>query len=250
VTGDRGQGTGCRVQKSGWRTAYKHWRGETGDGDPGLSQRNAASMLNVQDAEDGRGHNDSIMRIPLFPLDTVLFPGTALPLHIFEERYREMVGECLAETKPFGVVRANGDQMAIVGCTAKIVRVVERYADGRMDILCEGMARFEIDGLDESRKFLQADVEFFEDEGARSTRPDREDCAALHFATLHLAGIECPPTHLGSERAGGVSIGGCTAVGSGVQAAVCWRAVRMRIGQRDCGISITKCCRGCTRKRM
>jgi Lon protease-like protein len=153
-------------------------------------------MLNVQDAEDGRGHNDSIMRIPLFPLDTVLFPGTALPLHIFEERYREMVGECLAETKPFGVVRANGDQMAIVGCTAKIVRVVERYADGRMDILCEGMAQFEIDGLDESRKFLQADVEFFEDEGARSTRPDREDCAALHFATLHLAGIESPATHL------------------------------------------------------
>ena len=138
------------------------------------------------------GHNDTIMRIPLFPLDVVLFPGTALPLHIFEERYREMVGECLKEDKPFGVVRADGEKMAIVGCTAKIVRVVERYSDGRLDILCEGMRRFEIEGLDESRKFLQADVEFFEDEGAGSTRPDREDCAALHFATLHLAGIESP----------------------------------------------------------
>jgi Lon protease-like protein len=136
------------------------------------------------------------MRIPLFPLDVVLFPGTALPLHIFEERYREMVGECLKEDKPFGVVRADGEKMAIVGCTAKIVRVVERYSDGRLDILCEGMRRFEIEGLDESRKFLQADVEFFEDEGAGSTRPDREDCAALHFATLQMAGIELPPMHL------------------------------------------------------
>ncbi len=136
------------------------------------------------------------MRIPLFPLNTVLFPGTALPLHIFEDRYREMVGECLAEEKAFGVVRADGEQMSIVGCAAKIVRVVQRYDDGRMDILCEGGQRFEIEGLDESRIFLQADVEFFDDEGARSTRDDREDCAALHFATLQMAGIQPPATHL------------------------------------------------------
>lgn len=136
------------------------------------------------------------MRIPLFPLNTVLFPGAALPLHIFEERYREMVGECLNEKKAFGVVRADGEQMSIVGCAANIVRVVQRYDDGRMDILCEGGQRFEIEGLDESRIFLQADVEFFDDEGARSTRDDREDCAALHFATLQMAGIQPPATHL------------------------------------------------------
>ncbi len=150
----------------------------------------------MQDGDARRGHNDTIMRIPLFPLETVLFPGAALPLHIFEERYREMVGECLAEEKPFGVVRSDGEQMAIIGCTARIVRVVRRYDDGRMDILCEGVQRFEIAGLDESRAFLQADVEFFEDEGAKSTRVDREDCAALHFATLQMAGIQCPTMHL------------------------------------------------------
>lgn len=136
------------------------------------------------------------MKIPLFPLETVLFPGTALPLHIFEERYREMIRECLTEKKVFGVVRAEGDKMALIGCTARVVRIIERYQDGRLDILCEGMQRFEIEALDESRKFLQADVEYFDDNGANSTRPQREECAALHFATLHLAGIHPPATHL------------------------------------------------------
>jgi Lon protease-like protein len=150
----------------------------------------------VQDEDPRHEHNVRNMRIPLFPLNMVLFPGAALPLHIFEERYREMLGECLMEKKAFGVVRADGEQMSIVGCTAKIVRVVQRYDDGRMDVLCQGEQRFEIEGLDESRSFLQADVEFFEDEGARSTRDDREDCAALHFATLHMAGIDAPATHL------------------------------------------------------
>lgn len=65
-----------------------------------------------------------------------------------------------------------------------------------MDILCEGTRRFEIDGLDDSRSFLQADVEFFDDNGQGSTRGEREECAALHFATLHLAGIDAPATHV------------------------------------------------------
>lgn len=137
------------------------------------------------------------MRIPLFPLDTVLFPGTALPLHIFEARYREMIGECVAEDRAFGVVRAEGDSLAIIGCTARVIRVLEQFPDGRMNILCEGEQRFEIEGLDESRTYLQADVAFFDDDaGEGSTRPQREECAALHFATLTMAGIESPPMHL------------------------------------------------------
>ena len=165
----------------------------------GVSQQGTKAgtgLVNVQDAAARRAHNVTTMRIPLFPLNTVLFPGTALPLHIFEERYREMIGECILGKQPFGVVRSDGEEMAIIGCTARIVRVVERYRDGRMDILCEGERRFEIEALDESRTFLQADVEYFEDTGAGSTRVDREDCAAMHFATLHLAGIETLTTHL------------------------------------------------------
>jgi Lon protease-like protein len=130
------------------------------------------------------------MKIPLFPLEVVLFPEAALPLHIFEERYKEMVAVCLAEKVSFGVVCAQREGLAVVGCTAEIVRILEKYPDGRMDILCQGAKRFEIENLDNSRNFLQAEVDFFADEGLPATRAMREQCAALHFEVLDLMGGE------------------------------------------------------------
>ncbi len=137
-----------------------------------------------------------IMKVPLFPLDVVLFPGTPLPLHIFEERYKEMIGECLADHSGFGVVRAQREGLAVIGCIAKIVRVMHEYEDGRLDILCDGHERFEIEMLDNSRDFLQAEVDFFSDDGAASTRQMREQCVALHFEVLELAGAEHQPAPL------------------------------------------------------
>src|SRR4030081_2888884 len=93
--------------------------------------------------------------LPLFPLDLVLFPGTSLPLHIFEPRYREMVSECLADKKHFGVVRAKDDGIAEIGCTAEIIDVTKKYDDGRMDILTIGRERFEVMQLNQERSFLQ-----------------------------------------------------------------------------------------------
>jgi Lon protease-like protein len=136
------------------------------------------------------------MKIPLFPLDVVLFPGAALPLHIFEERYKEMIGECSLTGAVFGVVRAQREGLAVTGCTARIVNVIRQYADGRMDILCEGLQRFEIEMLDNDRTFLQAEVDFFEDDGEFATRAAREECAGLHFEALELAGLETPVLHL------------------------------------------------------
>jgi Lon protease-like protein len=136
------------------------------------------------------------MKVPLFPLDVVLFPGTPLPVHIFEERYKEMIGECLTESSGFGVVRAQQEGLAVIGCMAKIVRVLHKYDDGRLDILCEGRDRFEIEMLDNSRDFLQAEVDFFNDDGAESTRQSREECLALHFEVLELAGVDHQPSHL------------------------------------------------------
>jgi Lon protease-like protein len=130
------------------------------------------------------------MKIPLFPLEVVLFPDAALPLHIFEERYKEMVGLCLQEKLAFGVVCAQREGLAVVGCTAEIVRVLETYPDGRMDILCRGSNRFEIENLDNSRSFLQAEVDFFSDEGQVAPRALREECAGLYFEVLELMGAE------------------------------------------------------------
>jgi Lon protease-like protein len=110
--------------------------------------------------------------LPLFPLDLVLFPGAPLPLHIFEPRYKEMIGECLQAQSPFGLVRAHENAVAEVGCTAEILKVVKRYDDGRLDILTEGRRRFEVLELNQERSFLRAEVLFFEDDaGAEAAAP-------------------------------------------------------------------------------
>lgn len=136
------------------------------------------------------------MKIPLFPLDVVLFPNAPLPLHIFEERYKEMIGECVEADAAFGVVRAQQEGLAVIGCTARIKRVLQQYEDGRLDILCQGDARFEIEMLENSRSYLEAEVDFFEDDGEEASRSLREECAALHFETLELAGLEVATMHL------------------------------------------------------
>lgn len=137
-----------------------------------------------------RGHNKCWMKIPLFPLDVVLFPAAVLPLHIFEQRYRDMVAECLAEKKCFGVVRATREGLSVIGCTAEIMRELGSYPDGRMDILCHGRQPFEIELLDSTRSFLQAEVDLVEHDGTAATRKAREQCAALHFEMLELMGEE------------------------------------------------------------
>jgi Lon protease-like protein len=111
------------------------------------------------------------MELPLFPLHAVLFPGVALPLHIFEERYRSMVGRCIAAGEPFGVVlikdgREVGDapvSLAQVGTTA-IIRQAGRYPDGRLDIVTVGGRRFRIDALHEHREpYLVGEVEILDE---------------------------------------------------------------------------------------
>ena len=83
----------------------------------------------------------------------------ALPLHIFEPRYKEMIGECLTQDTQFGIVRAVEDGIAQIGCSAEVATVVKRYEDGRMDIVTRGLRRFEILEINQERSFLQA--EFF-----------------------------------------------------------------------------------------
>jgi Lon protease-like protein len=102
-------------------------------------------------------------RIPLFPLGLVLLPGMPLPLHIFEERYKQMITECLDASAPFGIVWFDGQSIRSVGCTARIVKVLHRYEDGRMDILTQGERRFFTEVWVEEKPYMEADVRFIED---------------------------------------------------------------------------------------
>jgi Lon protease-like protein len=112
-----------------------------------------------------------VTRIPLFPLRSVLCPGVALPLHIFEERYRRMVDRCLARGEPFGVVLLRTGQevgpfsgaIAQVGTTAAIRRA-GRYPDGRFDILTVGQQRFQLEAIDsDSEPYLVGRVRFLDE---------------------------------------------------------------------------------------
>lgn len=126
--------------------------------------------------------------IPLFPLDVVLFPGTPLPLHIFEPRYKEMIGECLAEHRSFGVVRAVEQGLAEVGCTAEIVTVVKEYPDGRLDLVTEGRRRFKLMSVNQERSFLQAEVLMIEDEPGRPSQEETSRAIQLHSELLAIGG--------------------------------------------------------------
>mgnify|MGYP006442996501 CR=1 FL=1 len=103
------------------------------------------------------------MRIPIFPLGLVLMPRMPLPLHIFEERYRLMVQYCLQEEQPFAVVLNTGTTIQSVGCLASIDNVINRYDDGRLDILTVGTERIRVQEMHEDNAYLEADVDIFQD---------------------------------------------------------------------------------------
>jgi Lon protease-like protein len=126
--------------------------------------------------------------LPLFPLDVVLFPGTPLPLHIFEPRYKEMIAECRDQDRSFGVVRAAEQGLAEIGCTAEIVSVVKEYPDGRLDIVTEGRRRFEVLQVNQERSFLRAEVLLFDDEAAAPEQAETARAVHLHSEILALAG--------------------------------------------------------------
>lgn len=129
------------------------------------------------------------MYLPIFPLNTVLFPGMPLKLHIFETRYKTMIRTCIEEQSPFGVVLLErGIQVGqrdvtphSIGCTAMITQV-ENLSQGRMNIISIGQERFQIHSLDyESYPYLTADVSLYPltDSSAYLTQPSLKVLSAL-----------------------------------------------------------------------
>jgi ATP-dependent Lon protease len=120
----------------------------------------------------------AILRIPLFPLNLVLFPGNTLPLHIFEARYKQMIRSALDHHTPFGIVLAKENGIARFGCMAEVTQLLKTYEDGRMDIETVGLLAFRIDEVHRENPLLEATVESLED-GAAPEPIDMVDAAEL-----------------------------------------------------------------------
>jgi Lon protease-like protein len=126
--------------------------------------------------------------IPLFPLQLVVFPRTHLPLHIFEERYKEMVGDAIRDGSEFGIVLAKEEGVLNAGCTVMVEKVLEMYPDGRMDILTRGQRRFEIVSLNEEKDYLQGEVEFFDDDDLAPVPAEVRELALSNYRALSRLG--------------------------------------------------------------
>jgi Lon protease-like protein len=101
--------------------------------------------------------------LPIFELPLVLLPGEQVPLHIFEERYKRMVGRSLDEGEPFGVVLRDDDGARSIGCTARVDDVLERFDDGRMNIVVSGEAPFKVLDRFEGAEYPAGEVEVIAD---------------------------------------------------------------------------------------
>lgn len=135
-------------------------------------------------------------RIPLFPLDVVLFPCAPLPLHIFEPRYKLMIRRCLNMKLQFGVILSKKNGIATVGCTAAIISLVKQYPDGKMDILTRGEMPFQVKEVFDEKPYLEAVIECFT-ESTESYPTASKELAELYeqcYWLLFNRGPEIPHT--------------------------------------------------------
>ena len=121
--------------------------------------------------------------IGLFPLQLVLLPTERVPLHIFEPRYKELIGECLEQDSEFGLVLEDEDGRREIGTRAAVVEVLQVFEDGRMNVIVEGRDRFRLVDLTEGREFLTGEVEPVEDE-VDAPQADEIDAALAVFRRL------------------------------------------------------------------
>jgi Lon protease-like protein len=129
----------------------------------------------------------------LFPLGIVLLPTEQLPLHIFEERYKDLIAECLEADVEFGLVYADDDGIRDVGTRARIVEVLTRFEDGRLNILVEGVDRFRLDELTDGRSYHTGRVSTLEDEADPADIAAIEEALRMFGMLRELTGSEVEP---------------------------------------------------------
>lgn len=131
--------------------------------------------------------------IGLFPLGLVLLPTEQVPLHIFEPRYRELIGESLEQGVPFGIVYADEDGLRQIGTLATVTEVTERFEDGRLSILVEGGERFRLLELTEGRTFVTGLVEPVDDQHDPAEAADIERALTLFARLVELTSSNVEP---------------------------------------------------------
>jgi ATP-dependent Lon protease len=131
-----------------------------------------------------------VEEIGLFPLPLVLMPGEQTPLHIFEPRYRELVAESLERAEPFGLVLADDDGIREIGTRALVVEVLDRFDDGRLNIVVEGGERFRVVGLTTGREFQTAEIDALDDELEQPSEDEREQTLAAFDKVVEAAEAE------------------------------------------------------------
>ena len=127
---------------------------------------------------------DRLVRFPLFPLRLVLLPSEVVPLHIFVERYKLMIGECLDDHSEFGIVWFSEQGIREVGCTAAVTRVLERTDDGRMNVLVEGGRPFRVLRRIDELPYPAGDVELLDDGDPGPVDPQVSSEARERYADL------------------------------------------------------------------
>ena len=135
----------------------------------------------------------------LFPLGIVLIPSEQIPLHIFEERYQELIGECLAGEQEFGLIYADEDGLRDIGTRAAVTEVLDRFDDGRLNIVVEGRERFLLVELTEGRSFQTASVEVVEDEPDPADPKDTAHALELFHRLVELTGADVEEPQLDAE---------------------------------------------------
>jgi Lon protease-like protein len=127
---------------------------------------------------------DVLERFPLFPLGLVLIPRELVPLHIFEDRYKLMIGECIEQETEFGIVWLSDDGLKDVGCGARIDRVLERFDDGRLNILVEGTSPFRLVRRIDDLPYPAGDVQPLPDDPDTPDDARAIDAARERYADL------------------------------------------------------------------
>ena len=126
---------------------------------------------------------DVLTGFPVFALDLVALPTEVVPLHIFEDRYRAMMADCLDEEREFGIVWSGPDGLQDVGCAMQITHVVERFDDGRLNLVTAGTRPFRIVELEGELPYPTATIELLEDSG-EAAAPEELESVRLVYAEL------------------------------------------------------------------